>query len=208
MRDFAWSSAFPWGPMTMIRGFIPLFLGACALLAACDATPEGQPALQASARLSSVNYLAPSSRLSIAVRPAPWQTDPTLRRVTVFVLPGDAIVEVNRRPTFRRNGVIDFVGKVGTTARVRVTKGQHQHAWDVRIEDQGANPQILNMNEHLKKPNASPREQMLAAEEAVKPSHRLPGVATGPRRIFIPAPPDPRFPGGPRRMIEVLVHGP
>jgi WD40 repeat protein len=45
------------------------------------------------------------------------------RRVTVFVLPGDAVVEAAGRRIPRRDGVIDVLVKVGKDTPLRVSKG-------------------------------------------------------------------------------------
>ena len=70
------------------------------------------------------------------------------RRATLFVIPGDALVEVDGQPTRRRDGVIDLVGKVGDERRVRAWKGSKSTAEKVvTIHESGASPSLLDLNE-------------------------------------------------------------
>lgn len=69
-------------------------------------------------------------------------------RAALFVVPGDARVEVDGLPVRRRNGVIELVGKVGDVRRVRAFKGDR--ATDekiVTIKANGAEPSLLDANE-------------------------------------------------------------
>jgi len=69
-------------------------------------------------------------------------------RVALFVLPGDASVEVDNKPVRRRDGVIELVGKVGDKRRVRVFKGSKTTEEKVvTIQDTGTSPALVNLNE-------------------------------------------------------------
>ena len=73
---------------------------------------------------------------------------PDERRVVVFVVPGDALVEVDGQPFERRDGVIELVGKVGETHRVRAWKGDKSTETKVvTIDDTGASPSFMDVNE-------------------------------------------------------------
>jgi hypothetical protein len=75
---------------------------------------------------------------------------PGERRVVVFVVPGDAWVEVDGQTIDRRDGVIELVGKIGDTRRVRAWKGDKSTETKVvAIEDTGANPSFMDVNEMI-----------------------------------------------------------
>ena len=72
------------------------------------------------------------------------------RRVALFVLPGDASVEVDGKLVERRDGVIDIVGKLGEKHNVRVFKGDTSiEETSVTIEESGASPATVDLNEAL-----------------------------------------------------------
>jgi hypothetical protein len=74
---------------------------------------------------------------------------PNARRVTVVVLPGDAAVEVNGVAVFRRDGVIELTGKTTDVFRLRVFKGLHSVEKEVKIQDTGADPALVDLNAPL-----------------------------------------------------------
>jgi hypothetical protein len=85
------------------------------------------------------------------------------RRVPLFVVPGDALVEVDGQPAYRRDGVIDLTGKVGDVRHVRVWKGNLTTEKDVKIQDpQLAPPTTVNLNE------AAPRKAVAKQDETMK----------------------------------------
>lgn len=57
------------------------------------------------------------------------------RRVTIFVEPGDAVVEVEGKPTSRRDGVIELVGDVGRDYQVKAVSGPNVLTEKVKIFD-------------------------------------------------------------------------
>lgn len=67
----------------------------------------------------------------------------------VVVLPGDAIVEVDGIVVQRRDGAIDLSGKSGDKRKLRVIKGNVQREWDVTIQETGASPPKLDLNERI-----------------------------------------------------------
>lgn len=57
-------------------------------------------------------------------------------RMSVLVLPGDALVEVDKVPVRRRNGLIELVGKVGEERRVEVfwgTNAKIEHVLKIEV---------------------------------------------------------------------------
>lgn len=67
-------------------------------------------------------------------------------RVPLFVLPGDALVEVDDVVVRRRNGTVELVGKVGTERRVRVYSGATQMEEKVvKIEATGTSPESIDV---------------------------------------------------------------
>src|SRR4030095_9400244 len=72
----------------------------------------------------------------------------TGRRVKLIVLPGDATVEVNGNPVRRRDGIIELLGKVDETRRIRVSKDKQSIEQDVTIQESGASPPLLDLNAH------------------------------------------------------------
>jgi hypothetical protein len=67
------------------------------------------------------------------------------RRVTVIVLPGDAAVEVDGVAAQRRDGVVELMGKVGQTHRLRVFKGVQSVEEEVTIRTGGAAPATIDL---------------------------------------------------------------
>lgn len=69
-------------------------------------------------------------------------------RVALLVLPGDAIVEVDKVPVRRRNGMVELAGRVGDEHRVEVFLGATSRVErTVKIEAAGTSPQLINANE-------------------------------------------------------------
>lgn len=75
---------------------------------------------------------------------------PGERRVTVLVVPGDASVEIDGRPVFRRNGLVEIVGRVGDGHKIRVFKGTRStEEKNVAIVESGVTPALVDLNEAL-----------------------------------------------------------
>lgn len=72
---------------------------------------------------------------------------PDQRRAAVFVLPGDALVDVDGKPARRRNGVIDLSGKVGQKFTMRVTKGSKAGEATIAIGEEGASPSEVKLDD-------------------------------------------------------------
>jgi hypothetical protein len=69
-------------------------------------------------------------------------------RVPLFVVPGDALVEVDGQPVRRRNGVVELTGKAGDVRRVRARKGDKSTEDRlVTIKETGASPSLVDLNE-------------------------------------------------------------
>jgi len=69
-------------------------------------------------------------------------------RVALLVIPGDVVVEVDKVPVRRRNGLIELVGKVGDEHRVRVLLGATlSDEKVVKIEAAGTSPALIDANE-------------------------------------------------------------
>lgn len=69
-------------------------------------------------------------------------------RVPLFVLPGDAIVEVDGVQVRRRQGTIELVGKVGEEHRVRVRASSETMQADekvVKIEANATEPALIDV---------------------------------------------------------------
>jgi serine/threonine-protein kinase len=68
--------------------------------------------------------------------------------VPLFVVPGDALVEVDGQPAYRRDGVIELTGKVGDVRRVRVWKGaKTTEEKAVKIQEAQPSPPLVDLNE-------------------------------------------------------------
>lgn len=68
------------------------------------------------------------------------------RRMKVIVLPGDAAVEIDGVPVRRKEGIIELVGKVGETHRLRVVRGAQYLERDVSIpQEGGGSPLVLDL---------------------------------------------------------------
>ena len=72
---------------------------------------------------------------------------PDEQRVAIFVLPGDASVEVDGKPVQRRDGVIELVGKVGDQHRLRVFKGTKTEEKVVTLQEGRAVPSRVDLDE-------------------------------------------------------------
>jgi eukaryotic-like serine/threonine-protein kinase len=94
----------------------------------------------AAASAAKAGAAAPEPRLA--------RLSPEERRVPLFVLPGDALVEVSGQPMRRRQGVIELQGKVGQVFSVRVRKGEKStEEKEVKITEAGASPSVVDLNE-------------------------------------------------------------
>lgn len=72
-------------------------------------------------------------------------------RVSLLVLPGDALVEVNKVPVRRRNGMVELVGNVGDEVLVNVILGANTNVErPVKIEAMGTSPALIDAEEESK----------------------------------------------------------
>ncbi|WP_437626129.1 hypothetical protein [Sorangium sp. So ce1151] len=124
----------------VLRGWA--FVAAAAMcVVACERLPSGGGAPAAS---SAAKGTAPRA----AARPGMAVLGPDERRVALLVVPGDALVEVDGQPAYRRDGAIDLTGKVGAVRRVRVWKGtKTTEEKAVTIQETGPSPPLVDLNE-------------------------------------------------------------
>lgn len=72
-------------------------------------------------------------------------------RVSLLVLPGDALVEVDKVPALRRNGMVELVGNVGDEHRVEVfLDAATKIEKIVKIEATGVSPALIDAEEEIK----------------------------------------------------------
>jgi serine/threonine-protein kinase len=88
-----------------------------------------------------------SASLKAMTRPELAVLGPGERRVALFVVPGDALVEVDGQPAYRRDGVIELTGKVGDVRRVRVWKGAKITEEAVKIQETQPSPPLVDLKE-------------------------------------------------------------
>lgn len=131
-----------------MAGTLGLLLGACAE-ASVD-TEEPKP-------ISTKVVQEEESALGLGATGTGRVEKPALgaeqRRVTLTVLPGDATVEVDGQLAKRRNGVIELMGRVGETRKLRVSssllsaKEQRIQGREVVIRETGASPSLIDLND-------------------------------------------------------------
>ncbi|AUX46794.1 uncharacterized protein SOCE26_083030 [Sorangium cellulosum] len=116
---------------------------AAMCLVACE-RPSPSAGSGAPAGSSAANGAPPS----VAARPEMAVLGADERRVPLLVVPGDALVEVDGQPAYRRNGAIDLTGKVGDVRRVRVWKGAKAAPEKaVTIQETQPSPPLVDLNE-------------------------------------------------------------
>lgn len=113
-------------------------LGACAQLGI-----EGGTGDPAAAQDEDTELRSEEARPQLLLK----DLGPTARRVKIIVLPGDAAVEIDGVPIRRRDGIIELTGKVGEAHRLRAVKGVQYLERDVTIQEAGASPPLLDLNE-------------------------------------------------------------
>jgi len=95
-----------------------------------------------------ISTIAPDAKPSKALRRNEKLLAADERRVPVFVVPGDALVEVDGQRVERRDGVVELVGKVGDVFRLRAWKGEKSSdTKEITIGEAGANPAIVDVFE-------------------------------------------------------------
>ncbi|WP_437977958.1 hypothetical protein WMF11_15075 [Sorangium sp. So ce295] len=124
-------------------------------LVACGLQPSGTGGGGEPSASSAPKGAAPRA----AARPGMAVLGPDERRVPLLVVPGDALVEVDGQPAYRRDGAIDLTGKVGEVRRVRVWKGAKAALEkDVTIHESQPSPPLVDFNEvPPAKPVAKPK---------------------------------------------------
>lgn len=120
-----------------------LILVTCIGCGSAGETKAGGDAPAAAVSAASVRSRSTSKESTRVERP---QLAEDQIRVPLFVVPGDAIVEVDDVVVRRRNGTIELVGKVGEERRVRVFSGMTQtYEKNVRIEAAGTSPSTIDV---------------------------------------------------------------
>lgn len=128
--------------------------GMLMVLAACkvdDDPPPPHLTAGSAAPTAALGDAGPWARSAMfAVTMDRWQHKPLAsdeRRVALFVVPGDASVEVDGQPARRTNGIIELIGKKGDRRTVRISKGAKRTAEKtVIIGEADASPVFLDLN--------------------------------------------------------------
>jgi hypothetical protein len=132
--------------MKNTRSKVWVLLGPCWMLACGSAGEDAAkqtPSVAASARENAFDV---KSRKSFRQSERPLGPDE--RRVVVFVVPGDALVEIDGQRVTRRSGVVELVGKVGEVHRLRAWKGDKStETKEITIAESGANPSFVDVYE-------------------------------------------------------------
>lgn len=127
------------------EGGVGIFVAAAAMsLVACGQPPPGAGSGGPAASATATPVRA---GLKAAARPELAFLGPGDRRVALVVVPGDALIEVDGQPAYRRDGVIDLTGKVGDVRRVRVWKGAKVEEKAVTIQEAQPSPPLVDLNE-------------------------------------------------------------
>jgi hypothetical protein len=118
-----------------LTGLLSVLLPACRGAGSESAPPD------ASAPASA----GPDAPVEEAREPSLKRLGPTERRVKVLVVPVDAQVEADGVPVRRRDGVIELVGAVGATHKLRVFRGAESTVQVVTLRETGADPALIDL---------------------------------------------------------------
>jgi len=131
-----------------MKKILPFSLLVSALSACFDANDEFATNTTGPGFTKALEQYAGSGHVQAVPRLKAQRLGPDERRVMLFVLPGDATVEVDGRQAFRRNGFVELVGKVGEMRRLRVFKGARStEEKNITIGDGVAMPSLIDLNE-------------------------------------------------------------
>jgi len=126
--------------------FLGFFLLGCA--------PSGEGARETSGPVAAASSSSPVASLPVEMaanrsgRVELPLLPPDAVRASLFVLPGDAAVEVDGVPVRRRNGAVELIGVVGEVRRVRTFRGSLPGEEKlVTIEAKGTSPAWIDANE-------------------------------------------------------------
>lgn len=128
----------------MIR---PILTLVCVVCLGCGSS--GEPKANGEVPASATS--ATTSRSRSGPQESTRQEQPLLAdgdvRVPLFVVPGNALVEVDDALVRRRHGVVELVGKVGTARRVRLLlENGRTVETTVQIEAMGTSPAWIDAN--------------------------------------------------------------
>ncbi|HRI66821.1 MAG TPA: hypothetical protein PK156_21390, partial [Polyangium sp.] len=96
-----------------------------------------------------VRTTAGSTSANVVTIPTLAERGPDAIRAKVVVLPPEAEVEVDGVLTQRRQGIIEFVAKVGQTRKLHVQRGAKHRTFEITIGKDGASPARIDLNEKL-----------------------------------------------------------
>lgn len=132
--------------MKNLRSKVWLLLGSWWTLGCNSAGEDAAMQMPLAASAAAGNALEVKTRKT--VRQSERLLGPDERRVAVFVVPGDALVEVDGQRVERRDGVVELVGKLGAVQRLRAWKGdKSSETKEITITESGANPSFVDVNE-------------------------------------------------------------
>jgi serine/threonine-protein kinase len=97
------------------------------------------------------------------------------RRVRLVVLPADASVEIEGKPTPMKDGMIEISGSLGSVHRVRVFKGKNELTQDVIVTEVGASPPKVELKFGTLKP-AGTAPAGTATSAPATPQPAQPGI--------------------------------
>jgi serine/threonine-protein kinase len=95
-------------------------------------------------RAAPVEARKDAATVAPVVSPPPVAPE-TIHRVQLTVLPADASVEVDGALAAVQNGAVEIAGVLGSTHRVRVSKGKAEAATEVIVTDKGAAPSRVEL---------------------------------------------------------------
>jgi hypothetical protein len=141
----------------------------CILLApglsACSQPADEGEAVNPTAIVALPDQMGAASKSFPRLKVAPIKADE--RRVMIFVLPGDASVEIDGRLTFRRHGVVEIVGRIGDEHKLRAFKGKRStEEKSVILRETGASVSFVNLDEVSPTANSADPEKKVAPPPA------------------------------------------
>jgi serine/threonine-protein kinase len=98
------------------------------------------------------------------------------RRVRLVVLPADASIEIEGKPTPVKDGMIEISGSLGSVHRVRIFKGTNQFTQDVIVTEVGASPPKVELKFGTLKPTGTAAGTGTATNAPATPQPAQPGI--------------------------------
>jgi eukaryotic-like serine/threonine-protein kinase len=119
-------------------------VGTYAFLQSRAPTPPLPPVQATVAPIPAPTVPAPVATPTEAPRPV-IPVDLSIRRVKVVVLPVDVAIEVDGKRAVLRNSYLEIEGTLGSTHRVRLSKGKNEAVIDVAVTDSGPAPPKIEL---------------------------------------------------------------